>query len=100
VRGLKYQEQKASRYKERLARRDHMRAVKLKKGCEVCGYNSHPSALEFDHIDPATKTYSPSYTISLSWGAMLEEIAKCRVLCANCHAVHTYNQREGTEYGA
>jgi hypothetical protein len=29
---------------------------------------------------------------------ILEEIKKCRVLCSNCHAEHTYsNQRE--DYG-
>ena len=27
----------------------------MKRGCEVCGYRKHPSALTFDHINPEEK---------------------------------------------
>ena len=65
---------------------------KVEKGCEMCGYNEHRAALQFDHIDPSTKVDSVANLISqrtyeeVIWA----EIAKCRVLCANCHAVHTH----------
>ena len=81
-------------YKERLAeRRAYIHAVKTAVGCEMCGYNAHPAALEFDHIDPTTKKHSIGRElISLSMKKLKEEIAKCRVLCANCHQIHTYEQ--------
>jgi hypothetical protein len=66
-------------------------------GCEYCGYNEHPAALQFDHIDPSTKYISPSgkrvnpsLMIHRPTQVMLHEFSLCRVLCANCHAVHTH----------
>lgn len=74
--------------------------IKVSRGCEECGYNAHPSALQFDHLDPATKyrtksgkVVHPSDMIKggrYSLETILAEIHKCRVLCANCHAVHTH----------
>lgn len=98
ARNEKYQEQKEARYAERVARRDFARNVKMEKGCELCGYKEHPSALQFDHINPEDKRYTISQCISLSWETMIEEIGKCRVLCANCHSIHTHNQFEGGSF--
>ena len=69
---------------------DYIRAFKLKAGCAICGYNEHACALEFDHIDPSQKLFNVSQGKSHSWSAFLAEIDKCRVLCANCHAVETH----------
>ena len=89
--------------------RNMMNKIKTDKGCEMCGYNAHHVALQFDHIDPETKyrdangnLKSPSSMFSYSQSKILAEIAKCRVLCANCHAIHTYesghhNKREMSE---
>ena len=74
------------------AKRAKLTAIKQSKGCEVCGYNEHPAALHFDHIDPATKTLTISSSTTYSWKRLEAEVAKCRVLCANCHSIHTYNQ--------
>ena len=65
---------------------------KVEKGCEICGYNEHPAALHFDHIDPDIKQEAVARMISKKRPAELvwQEIKKCRVLCANCHMVHTY----------
>lgn len=86
-----------------------MNEWKLSKGCEavdiegnVCGYNTHPSALQFDHIDPSTKyrtksgrTMNPSEMVKLKRSVLQAELEKCRVLCANCHMVYTHTiQRE------
>lgn len=74
--------------------------IKSERGCEVCGFNAHPAALQFDHIDPATKYRTKSGKIvhpsdMIKGGrhaleTILAEIAKCRVVCANCHAIHTH----------
>jgi hypothetical protein len=69
--------------------------IKLAAGCVDCGYNAHPAALHFDHIDPLTK----SFTIAPGWSRakhLLEaEIAKCEIRCANCHAVRTVTEKHG-----
>ena len=78
--------------KERLQKkRDFVWAYKLEKGCAVCGYNKHPVALELNHIDPTSKTYSiGKQLISISMENLVKELAKCEVLCANCHQIHTF----------
>ena len=54
--------------------------------CEVCGYKNNLSALTFHHLDPCEKEYSISSMKSFSQEKITNEINKCVVLCANCHA--------------
>lgn len=70
---------------------------KVIKGCAECGFNAHPAALQFAHIDEATKyrvngkPVQPSNMVHrYSWTTVKAEIAKCRVLCANCHMIETH----------
>tara|TARA_R110002050_G_C8699449_1_gene494637 strand:+ start:179 stop:571 length:393 start_codon:yes stop_codon:yes gene_type:complete len=65
--------------------------VKIKAGCAECGYNKHPQALTFDHIDPSTKSIFIADYGNYGWEKLLTEILKCRVLCANCHNIHSAN---------
>jgi hypothetical protein len=62
---------------------------KIKKGCACCGYNKHASALDFDHLDPSTKSMAVSQMLALSFKRLKNEINKCQVLCANCHRIKT-----------
>jgi hypothetical protein len=80
--------------------RELVDAIKTANGCESCGYNTDARALQFDHVDPSTKYRTASGRLvnvadmvkgaRYSVRTILAEIAKCRVLCANCHAVHTH----------
>lgn len=66
-------------------------AIKIAAGCTDCGFAGHPSALDFDHIDPATKVANVSSLIRRRpWIQVAAEIAKCEVVCANCHRIRTY----------
>ena len=80
----------------RQATRDKVATYKLSKGCEVCGFQAqHSCQLDLDHIDPATKTYKgshKSYDAGWSWERVEKEIAKCTVLCKNCHSLRTYEE--------
>jgi transposase len=54
--------------------------------CIICGYNRHPCALEFHHLDPATKRMPLSARgIAYALSTLREEAKKCVLLCANCH---------------
>jgi hypothetical protein len=57
--------------------------------CIKCGFAGHHAALHFHHRDPSEKEFSLSraLTIGVSKDRILAEIAKCDVLCANCHAI-------------
>lgn len=61
------------------------------KGCSVCGYKEHHVALHFNHIDPSNKVRNVSACHSVK--AVKEEIRKCEVLCANCHAIKTVEEK-------
>lgn len=52
--------------------------------CEGCGYNASVAALEFHHRDPSTKEFGLG-SFQGTWERLLEEAAKCDLLCANCH---------------
>lgn len=54
--------------------------------CAVCGYDRHPRALEFHHLDPATKSFGIGGGNSWSLATARAEAAKCVLLCGNCHA--------------
>ncbi|HEV3470799.1 MAG TPA: hypothetical protein VG148_15865 [Pyrinomonadaceae bacterium] len=59
------------------------------EGCTV----DDPDMLVFDHLNPQEKR-GPVSAIAHRCGmkSLLEEIAKCRVLCANHHHKHTIQQ--------
>jgi transposase len=54
--------------------------------CAICGYDSNPAALQFHHIEPATKDFTLRNGDTRSLDRMRAEAAKCVLLCANCHA--------------
>ncbi len=74
-------------------RQDKMAEYMVGKGCEHCGIDDI-RVLDFDHLDPKLKSFSIARAIneSYSWDKILEEIKKCRILCANCHRIRTAEQ--------
>jgi transposase len=55
--------------------------------CLLCGYDRCPGALQFHHVDPATKRFHVALRgAARSLERMREEAQKCVLLCANCHA--------------
>jgi len=60
--------------------------IKKELKCCQCAEN-HIATLDFHHIDPMTKEESVSTMLRQGRGRqrILDEIAKCIVLCSNCH---------------
>lgn len=80
--------------KRQQERTDLINNIKLKSGCVDCGYNKHPSALHFDHIQN-NKEFTISHNRYLDIEKILKEIEKCEVRCANCHAIkHAKNKED------
>lgn len=66
--------------------------VKLQSGCADCGYRGRSEALDFDHVR-GIKKFNISQRLQYKPERLLAEIAKCDVVCANCHRIRTYNRR-------
>ena len=62
---------------------------KMQRGCIDCGYKKHPSALHFDHVK-GVKEFNISGMRTFNLQKIVNEINKCEVRCANCHAVRTW----------
>lgn len=71
------------------------------RSCESCGESRIP-CLDFDHIDPKTKSFNVSqgFRLNKSWEEILIESQKCTILCANCHRVKTASQTDWYSSGA
>jgi hypothetical protein len=56
--------------------------------CVRCGFDEHPSALQFHHRDPSAKSFGISHKgVTISLARAREEATKCVLLCACCHAM-------------
>ena len=68
----------------------------LKAGpCMDCGERFHPAAMTFDHR-PGTEKVRDIATLAGRGltGLFDQELAKCDLVCANCHAIRTFRRRE------
>lgn len=72
-------------YKKKLAE------IKQTSGCVDCGETNH-IVLDFDHIKDKKYNVSRMIHDGFSWKAIMKEIEKCEVVCANCHRIRTYNR--------
>jgi transposase-like protein len=55
--------------------------------CALCGFDECAAALQFHHVDPATKSFALSREgVTRSLARARAEAQKCVLLCANCHA--------------
>ncbi len=63
--------------------------------CADCGQRFPSHAMDFDHRDPRTKRYTISRMIGRTGTArIMAEVAKCDIVCANCHRDRTLRRRE------
>lgn len=87
-----------SRLQERRQRwRDWLWGIKSTLSCEQCGLK-HPAALDYHHMIPHRKVQSIADMVvaCVSMEIMLQEMAKCRVLCASCHRILEFEERHMT----
>ena len=66
---------------------------KTDRGCDRCGYNAYAGALDWDHRPDEVKLFDISAGWSRNWDKLQSEIAKCDLLCANCHRQITQQRR-------
>lgn len=73
-----------------------LRLVKKARGCQMCGLRD-AKQLHFHHRDPSAKRAKVSGGLLMARiTRILEELAKCDVLCATCHRERHRQMRDGT----
>src|SRR5262245_28109113 len=95
---LRRQQERIRQRRKRARRRDWVTTLKVRQGCKDCS-ETHPAVLQFHHVNPSTKLIRVSHTIATNLPRRLieAEIAKCIVLCANCHAKRHWNEQQDLE---
>lgn len=60
--------------------------------CMDCGQSFPPSVMEFDHVR-GQKVSDVTKMVKAPIAKMYAEIAKCELVCANCHRLRTLARR-------
>jgi hypothetical protein len=72
------------------ARRRRVKQILVREAggaCRLCGYSRYAGALQFHHVDPTKKMFAlSSRGLARSLAKARQEVVKCVLLCANCHA--------------
>lgn len=73
-------------------RRNQLLLARLKgEPCTDCGDTFRPEAMDFDHVR-GVKVANVSDMVGRPTRELLEEIAKCELVCAVCHRVRTVDR--------
>lgn len=74
--------------------REWLVAYKSILKCTRCD-ESHPACIEFHHIKDKDLEICDAITHGWSKERILAEIAKCEVICSNCHRKHHWVEKTG-----
>src|SRR6266705_6369282 len=75
---------------------DFNRELKASMPRADCRRHFHPAAMEWDHL-PGAKKLGDISTLARTGKTRQfhRELAKCELVCANCHAVRSFERRRG-----
>lgn len=63
--------------------------------CADCGLISDIFDIyDFHHVNPKDKQYTVSSIMDYKWETVKAELDKCVLLCANCHRIRHYKEKE------
>lgn len=74
---------------ERYARRRELVDGYKRVPCADCGERYPTCCMDFDHVR-GKKRFNIASGLSRSNKALIQEIGKCDVVCANCHRIRTF----------
>ena len=86
----------ASAVKRKRSLLDWYRALKHGKSCGICGFAGDECQMDYDHKPGHIKFMEVSKMVRLGYERekIALEIAKCWLLCANCHRLLTKTRRK------
>jgi hypothetical protein len=91
---MTYEERRQKNNAETARRRrevsEYIRATKEGKPCADCGVAYPFYVMDYDHIEGMKKECNLAAASSIFRAK--QEIAKCELVCSNCHRERTYNR--------
>lgn len=81
-----------SNKRTRNRRSNMINAIKTEAGCADCGERD-PIVLDFDHLGDKKFAIAKGVGMGVSLVRLRAELAKCEVVCANCHRRRTHARR-------
>lgn len=87
------EKQKAAVREWQRKRKLEIAELKTNKPCVDCGIVYPHYVMQWDHLPEHIKFRNLGDMRWHKWQTFLDEIKKCELVCANCHAIRTYNRR-------
>ena len=85
--------EKLSIAKQKAYLAQYLRDLKTKTPCVDCGINYPYYVMDFDHVRGQKHANVMELVSTLSKKKIDEEIAKCEIVCSNCHRIRTHIRR-------
>lgn len=88
-----YERQRQQRRREE--GREYVDNLKLSTPCADCGLNYEPWQMDFDHLGDVYKRRDVAVLVNQgrTLNVIKAEIAKCELVCVNCHRTRTRERR-------
>jgi len=76
--------------------------LKTETPCTDCGSRFPPECMDFDHLDGEVKLNNAGTMVAHGYSreSIMSEIAKCEIVCSNCHRIRTRKRRLKNGEGA
>lgn len=65
------------------------------KPCADCKVEYPYYVMQFDHLGDKLFNIAKAVSSNVNLASLIKEIAKCDVVCANCHAARTFLRKRG-----
>ena len=85
--------EKLSIAKQKAYLAQYLRDLKTKTPCVDCGINYPYYVMDFDHVRGQKHANVMELVSTLSKKKIDEEIAKCVIVCSNCHRIRHYKEK-------
>lgn len=71
-----------------------LHTIKENSGCVDCGAKLRYFQLQFDHLPAYKKLFNIGNGSNRPLEELQAEVAKCEIVCCNCHALRTWTRRQ------
>lgn len=82
--------------RRRFEMKELLSVIKSRTPCAICGNKFHPCQMDYVKQAPDRDGKPISKMLLMSKKTMLKLIAKCDLICANCHRLKLFNERKQT----